>query len=102
MAGGRSKASNRDHPKVPPSVMLSAAKDLSRWAERCFAALSMTVPSLSAALWQGEKVPRGVILSEAKDLGNLRSYFCRESASMHYRNIVLLIASARSEAHDFL
>ena len=28
----------------PLGVMLSAAKGLARWAERCFAALSMTVP----------------------------------------------------------
>jgi hypothetical protein len=28
-------------------VTLSAAKGLSRWAERCFASLSMTVPTLN-------------------------------------------------------
>ena len=29
-------------PKLPNSVTLSEAKGLSRWVERCFAALSMT------------------------------------------------------------
>src|SRR6266700_2426627 len=33
---------NAAKPAVSPGVMLSAAKGLSRWAARCFAALSMT------------------------------------------------------------
>ena len=31
-------------------VTLSEAKGLSRWAERCFASLSMTVPTLNSKI----------------------------------------------------
>src|SRR2546425_2550506 len=34
---------------LPPGVILSEAKDLSRWAHRCFAVLSMTGRRLPAA-----------------------------------------------------
>ena len=38
-------------PQLPNTVMLSEAKDLLRWAQRCFAALSMAVgPYLTAEL----------------------------------------------------
>ncbi len=40
-----------DFPKLPNSVTLSAAKGLARWAQRCFAALSMTAMYLTPALW---------------------------------------------------
>ena len=36
--------------RVGSLVTLSVAKGLSRWASRCFAALSMTVPSSCRAL----------------------------------------------------
>ncbi len=38
------------HDKVGSLVPLSAAKGLSGWASRCFAALSMTVPSSCCAI----------------------------------------------------
>ncbi len=53
---------NTHQPKLSNTVILSAAKDLSRWAARCFAeftlsaanVLSMTGLSLTAAPWQDE------------------------------------------------
>ncbi len=40
--GAQCIAPNTHQPKMPHCVTLSAAKGLSHWAARCFAALSMT------------------------------------------------------------
>ena len=47
-----------EHTTLPSIVTLRATKGLSRWAERCFAALSMTALPLTTALWQSS--PTGV------------------------------------------
>ena len=52
------------------AVTLSAAKGLARWAERCFAALSMTVPVVVGKFHYR-------LLSLASRLPNALHYFIR-------------------------